>query len=189
MDGRPPKRPRLQKDVDLQVALHIGRISMAGLRTKATTSCVQWVLLCDNCMMIERCPASLHQRSNCLQVSPNCSPMFFSVLQVFSSVLQMFSKCLFNVLQMFAQCYPNVFVMKGLCCIPLLVCMWPGEHCSWRTKPGIHSTQTVSASTPLARYCERNAASDRMQLLTCTSQQHLPGRSLRNAAYTLFVGL
>jgi hypothetical protein len=41
MDGRPPKRPRLQQDVDLRMALHTGRISMAGLRTKATTSCVQ----------------------------------------------------------------------------------------------------------------------------------------------------
>jgi hypothetical protein len=118
MDGRPPKRPRLLQDVDLQAALHTGRISMAGLRTKATTSCVQWVLLCNTCMIIERCPASLHQQSNCFQVFPKCSPMLYSALQMLFSVLQelskcspMFSKCSPNVPQLFSKCYRYVRTM------------------------------------------------------------------------------
>jgi hypothetical protein len=133
------------------------------------------LLLCISGRTVSKCSLNVSQ----------CSPMFSKCLPQFSKCCPTVLRSSPNVRQMFSKCSTHVIVMSGLCCIPLLVCMWPGKHCRWRTKPGIHSTQTVSASTPLARCCERNAASDRMQLLNCTSQRHLPGRSFRNAVYIL----
>jgi hypothetical protein len=68
------------------------------------------VLLCHTCMVIERCPASLHQRSNCLQAFPNFSPTsVFSVCSpVFSNCSPVFSKCSPTVLQLFSNCYRYV---------------------------------------------------------------------------------
>jgi hypothetical protein len=86
--------------------------------------------LCDTCMRIERCPASLHQRSNCLQVFPICSPVFSSVLQMFSCVLQMFSKCS----SMFSKCSSNVRQMFSNC--------FRYERTLMHTTAGVHVSRT-----------------------------------------------
>jgi hypothetical protein len=103
--------------------------------------------------------------------------MFSSILQLFSSVLQMFANCSPTVLQLLSLCKEHV-----------------GKDCWCERRPdnieAVERSQAFIQLKPCQHpHCERNAASDRMQLLNCTSQRHLPGRSLRNAAYTLFVGL